>query len=165
MCIGFLTSVAAASASAETTLQGAEPRCRLSFQPLLPAEGSSCSKKSLLSLWMSYRSSWGNLLLYRSLSEVISEKIRVVCWKRSSSFLQRCVHEDALLSARAARLNLHQKTNQSWWMCGAACTLSSAQLLSPLEMRLLGPLGVPVGFLLGFWFLETWSFVLEIFLL
>lgn len=50
-------------------------------------------------------------------------------------------------------------------MCGAARTLSSAQLLSPLEMRLLGPLGVPVGFLLGFWFLETWSFVLEIFLL
>lgn len=161
--------MAAASASAETTLQGAEPRCRLSFQPLLPAEGSSCSKKSLLSLWMSYRSSWGNLLLYRSLGEVISEKIRVVCWKRSSSFLQRCVHEDALLSAWAAHLNLHKKNKtkkkQSWWMCGAACTLSSAQLLSPLEMRLLGPLGVPVGFLLGFWFLETWSFVLKIFLL
>lgn len=130
-----------------------------------PLKASSCSKKSLLSLQISCRSSWGNLLLYRSLSEVISEKIRVVCWKRSSSFLQRCLHEDALLSARAAHLNLHKKKQKQNRAGGAACSLSSAQLLSPLEMRLLGPLGVPVGFLLGFWFLEMWSFVLEIFLL
>lgn len=115
---------------------------------------------------MSCRSSWGSLLLYRRLGDVISKKIQLACWKRSSSFLQRCLHEDALLSAQAARLNLHKKKtkkNRAGECVELLCTVSSEQLLSLLEMRLLGPLVVSVGFLCSFWFLESWSFVPEIF--